>query len=187
MLNFQSGNLLTMCQAGKELPMKLHAKLFMYPHFKRHCLKFKIHNFLRDYNQSSLYIIIPFQIASLKEDIKILKSDRAKYMKEAHEVAVKYNKEKLEKTTVTNNLKQQTAESLQQHMLREDKIKLAYDRETNSLQRKLAETQAELEKERKEHSRTKRGLEHLRTHFASLPFTGEGEMVVEDQLKSWTY
>ena len=53
---------------------------------------------------------------------------------------------------------------------------------------RIEELELQLSQERASHSRTRRGLEHLRVHFTSLPMSGEkSSSVYKDELANWTY
>ena len=69
-------------------------------------------------------------------------------------------------------------------------MKVIHDEDIQYLQQTIEELTKELDKEKQDHERTKRGLNHLRQHFSSLPLEGDTAskgLVAEDQLKKWTY
>ena len=125
---------------------------------------------------------------AIVEEIGNLKVDRMRYLQDAHEAKVKLDKERLERKGVEMSLERQTKEAVREQMTKEEKVRSECERKVNAMERKMEEMKQELQEEKKAHARTKKGLEHLRTHFASLPFSGEASgMVVEDQLQKWTF
>jgi len=56
------------------------------------------------------------------------------------------------------------------------------------LAQNVVELEQQLNQERADHRRTRRGLEHLQVHFSSLQTTGEElNLVHKDELAKWTY
>ena len=76
-------------------------------------------------------------------------------------------------------------------MLHEEKFKSEHELALTQLRKRVIDLELALDQEKQDHARSKRGLEHLRTHFASLPYLEQDDskrvnMVVEDQLKKWS-
>ena len=111
-------------------------------------------------------------------------------LKLIHQLRLQLAKEKLDRARVEAQLKNQHKESLRQEILHTENLKTLHEQDVEHLQRKITDLLQELKGEKEDHARTKRGLEHLRTHFASLPIertAGQSGAVVKNQLTKLQY
>ena len=118
--------------------------------------------------------------------------DVAKRMRELEERASdatsRLSRERLEKQSAKIDLEQMTSQLNQHKMAFEEAVKARYTSRVTQLETRIVELEKQLEEERASHARDLRGLQHLRAHFASLPYTDttNSNMVVEDELKTWS-
>ena len=127
----------------------------------------------------------------LREELLETGDERAALAKETHALQLELDRERIERRRLEILLEDHNAETLKALRLQDSKLRVQHETEVGVLQRKLKELTLELHEERKDHTRTKRGLDHLRTHFSSLPLeesdtTSQGP-VVTDQLIEFTY
>ena len=118
--------------------------------------------------------------------------DVAKRVRELEERASdatsRLSRERLEKQSAKIDLEQMTSQLNQHKMAFEEAVKARYTSRVTQLETRIVELEKQLEEERASHARDLRGLQHLRAHFASLPYTDttNSNMVVEDELKTWS-
>lgn len=130
------------------------------------------------------------QAENLRQDLERLDTERDQNLKEMHQLRLQLDKERLEKTRVEITLKNKHKDSLQQEILHTENLKALHEQDVAYLQKKISELSDELKTEKDDHARSKRGLEHLRKHFASLPIdgaTGPAKPVAKDQLTRLKY
>lgn len=130
------------------------------------------------------------KVTTLSEELAKLKTERNENHRQIHKQQVELDKERLARKRAEMDLESERGESLRAQQLQEAKLQLAHDQETLALQEKMAILDLELKQEREDHERSKRGLDHLRQHFSSLPLAGEyvaAGAVMNDQLTKWTY
>ena len=129
-----------------------------------------------------LYILCKFLKTQLEESEKTAAAAREKELDLFHEkqAAVEYSRElniELNKLRIDcENLKvdisRQRMEVQHKMQLESERIKSMYVEEIKNLNEKMADISNLLAREKEEHRRAKKGLEHLRKHFASLSSAG---------------
>jgi chromosome segregation ATPase len=130
------------------------------------------------------------QIDGLKAQIREMDQSRKGHLKDIHELRVATDHERLDRKKAELELQHLTQESLRERRIREENLKMMHDEDIQFLQKTIEELSEELEREKRDHERTKRGLNHLRQHFSSLSIHDEQPaegLVRDDQLKKWTY
>lgn len=129
------------------------------------------------------------RIRFLEGDVARLEKEHSASMAEMHDLRTYANKERLEKVKLEIDATTLQAESEQQMLLCEENLKSAHAHDLEYMQNLVDELTDELKKEKSDHQRTQKGLEHLRTHFASLPLSGERAppgAVLQNQFQKWT-
>jgi len=77
---------------------------------------------------------------------------------------------------------------LEEHRLAETATTTQLNQEVVGLVERIEDLEQQLTQERTDHCRTRKGLEHLRIHFSSLPTSGQkSNRVYKDELANWTY
>ncbi|XP_013402466.1 leucine zipper putative tumor suppressor 1-like [Lingula anatina] len=109
------------------------------------------------------------EIEELTAELRHTKSLYSETCKDLNVLRKDHDHLRLLHKNVMVDMENQKQEFLREHRLREENIKLLYENDISDLQRDLVSVTAELEKEKQEHYMTKKGLEHLRKHFSSLP------------------
>ena len=129
------------------------------------------------------------RLSAMEEIFKEISSEKSSMVKEVHELRVQRDKDRMEKSAL--DLKLQSAENhiQSEKMAIADKVKLKYQTEIVKLQKTIDTLTAELIQEKKTHNATKRGLNHLRQHFASLPVAQivPPNSVCKDQVSNFQY
>lgn len=129
------------------------------------------------------------RIRFLEGDVARLEKEHSQNMAEMHDLRACANKERLDKAKLEIDTATLHADLEQEMLLREENLKSAHTHDLEYMQNLVDELTRELEKEKLDHQRTRKGLEHLRNHFSSLPLSGEGAppgAVLQNQLKKWT-
>ena len=129
------------------------------------------------------------RIRLLEGEVARLQKEHSQTMAEMHDLRTYANKEHLEKAKLEIDTAALHADLEQEMLLREENLKSAHAHDLEYMQNLVDELTRELEKEKSDHQRTRRGLEHLRNHFSSLPMSGEGAppgAVLQSQLRKWT-
>lgn len=107
-----------------------------------------------------------------------------------HKLRMEVDKEQLKRKHMEIVMEKQHQEATQELYMHEENLKLHHEQDIEYLKRKIGELQSDLLDERKSHERSKKGLEHLRQHFSSLPMADvdvSGARSEPDQLTNWTY
>lgn len=124
----------------------------------------------------------------LEEEIVQLKQESMAKSREVQQHKSACDKERLVRKKMQLELKNKNKDMLQEIQLHEDNLRSMHEQDIQIFQRRILHLEDELTKERADHSRNKKGLDVLRTHFASLPYAGESEkksMITQDELKTW--
>ncbi|XP_070539053.1 coiled-coil domain-containing protein 160 homolog [Ptychodera flava] len=108
------------------------------------------------------------RIKLLKEDIKDLKEERFQLKRELKEMRKTLTQERLARQEAEIELDEKGKWYERERIVREDNIRLDYQGQINKLYEEITDLKIELEKEKTAHNIDKRGLDHLRNHFASL-------------------
>ena len=121
------------------------------------------------------------QVKMLEEDISDLIQEKRTFKQALRDMQKELIQERRTRTDIELRLQEDSHKLKLEHIATEDGLKLDYQIQINRLYEELKETQEMLEKEQKEHSINKKALNHLRTHFASLP-VGDKEESLGDRL-----
>jgi predicted nucleic acid-binding Zn-ribbon protein len=114
------------------------------------------------------------RVRALIEEIKGLKLEQVDLNGHIQMLRIDLDHEKHERRRKEFELDEQNQEVAREQILREQKVDLLHEQEVVKLHEKIQKLEEELGKEKSDHVTTKRGLDHLRTHFASLPLGGTG-------------
>ena len=132
-------------------------------------------------------------IEFLHEEIKNLRQSQSELSKEAHNLRLELDKERIDRKNTQFDLIREQQAAFREMELREEKLKLLHEEDLEFLQNQIESLTKELEKEKNDHQRSVKGLQHLRNHFSSVPLVADvpdppkkGNVVNADQLKKWT-
>ena len=132
-------------------------------------------------------------IEFLHEEIKNLRQSQSELSKEAHNLRLELDKERIDRKNTQFDLIREQQAAFREMELREEKLKLLQEEDLEFLQNQIESLTKELEKEKNDHQRSVKGLQHLRNHFSSVPLVADvpdppkkGNVVNADQLKKWT-
>ena len=130
-------------------------------------------------------------IEFLHDEIKVLREIQSELSKKAQNLRSELDKERIDRKNAQFDLINQQQAALREMELREEKLKLLHAEDVDYLQNQIESLTKELEKEKADHQRSLKGLQHLRNHFSSVPLVGEklsskANVVNTDQLKKWT-
>lgn len=92
-------------------------------------------------------------------------------MDETKVTHVKLDEERLNRQKLESDLHQAKQDLIREATLLERNLKSKYETEISDLQEVVKDLTVELRNERQLHEASKRGLEHLRRHFSSLPLS----------------
>lgn len=126
---------------------------------------------------------------AMEEVFKELQEEKTKLAKEVHALRVGADKERLDKSRLQMKLDTIHQEVTSERMVAEESIKIKFQSIVMKLKLKNKELSDELENEKKLHSTTRKALEHLRQHFASLPLNHiiPPNSVQNDQVSQFEY
>jgi len=130
------------------------------------------------------------QVEIFRNELSEIQSANKELSKQNHKLQLNSNKDRIARKKLETILTNQEAEVKRGLDLVLGKMKVKHDSEVGLLQKKIMELAQELTEEKKEHERTKKGLDHLRLHFAGVHFgTADEEFgpVTQDQLSSLNY
>ncbi|XP_033760501.1 myosin-8-like isoform X2 [Pecten maximus] len=129
------------------------------------------------------------RLTAMEEIFSEISSEKGAMVKEVHELRVQRDKDRMEKGRLELNLEsvQNAAES--EKLAAGESVKVQCQMEIMELEKRVAELTADLANERRVHGITKRGLDHLRQHFASLPLSNivPPNSVRSDQVSRFQY
>ncbi|XP_060080358.1 myosin-4-like isoform X2 [Ylistrum balloti] len=129
------------------------------------------------------------RLTAMEEIFSEISAEKSAMVKEVHELRVQRDKDRMDKGRLELNLEsvQNAAES--EKLAAEESVKIQCQIEIMELQKRVAELTADLANERRVHGVTKRGLDHLRQHFASLPLSNiiPPNSVRTDQVSKFKY
>lgn len=129
------------------------------------------------------------KVSFLHEENASLRESKSKFANETHKLQLHSDKERIERKKVELDLRNQQKDAMRDIETREEHLNILHENDIQYLRNKILEAKEELETEKQDHARTKRGLDHLRTHFANVPLSGDNPghgAVVKDQLMKWT-
>ncbi|XP_064639110.1 coiled-coil domain-containing protein 160 homolog [Lineus longissimus] len=112
------------------------------------------------------------RVHALIEEIKELKLKNVDLNDHIQMLRIDLDRERRERRRKELDLEEQNQASAREQILREERVDLLHEQEVVKLHDQIHKLEEELAKEKQDHATTKRGLDHLRTHFASLPFGG---------------
>ncbi|XP_021351519.1 rho-associated protein kinase 2-like [Mizuhopecten yessoensis] len=111
------------------------------------------------------------RLTAMEEIFSEISTEKSAMIKEVQELRIQRDKDRMDKGRLELNLEsvQNAAES--EKLAVEENVKIQCQIEIIELQKRVAELTADLANEKRVHTITKRGLDHLRSHFASLPLS----------------
>ena len=126
----------------------------------------------------------------LRDDLQDLKEQKADVEKDLHEQRQAHDAERIRRENLEIDLgdaEQRAARALDNQ---EDRLNARHAYQVAALEKQLEEVRVELIKERKDHARTKKGLQHLQNHFSTVPVhhpKPPSGVVRKDELTEWSY
>ena len=121
--------------------------------------------------------------------LQALHSDRSAAQRQAHTAQLQLDQQRMTSHKLQLDVNKQLQEATSKQQLFEDRLVTSQRADTRRLEQRVTELEEQLTSERQAHARSKLALDHLRTHFASLPYTDDvtlrSGMVTDDQLQSW--
>lgn len=126
------------------------------------------------------------EIVDLNEKVKSQKKALIQHVRQMQKYQREAELERIQREQAEASLELQSQEATTDHMMQMENLKSAHKLQMDKMNKKLEEVEDALLQEKRDHERTRKGLEHLQKHFASLSFSEEN-MVRKDDLKQWTY
>ena len=129
-------------------------------------------------------------VTQLEQEITKLKKSQNHNEDTIHQLRLASEREKIWKENECIDKEKQKHEFEHNMHMQEEKMNLIHVQDINKLKRIISEMEEKLAEEVKAHKRTKKGLDHLRLHFSSLPMAGQSTgntTVLRDQLSQFTY
>ncbi|KAK3096178.1 hypothetical protein FSP39_024085 [Pinctada imbricata] len=111
------------------------------------------------------------RMTAMEQVFKEVSEEKASMAREVQEIRINSDKDRMDKTRLEVKLESLQREATSQQMAAIDSVKLQCQGEIMKLNEQIKDLTTELNKERKLHRTTKKGLDHLRNHFASLPMS----------------
>ncbi|XP_071839512.1 uncharacterized protein [Apostichopus japonicus] len=106
---------------------------------------------------------------SLEEDLKDLRTDKVELESEKRKERRKYLEEQAQRRNVEASLRNLELRTKTSERATVETLKMDYELKIKRLLDELREKSYSLEKEKEDHKNTKKALDHMRYHFASLP------------------
>ena len=119
----------------------------------------------------------------LQEQLQCLKLERLDLLDSVQKARVASNHDRIEKKRMELELQEHGRTMIETAAHLDAKLRANHERETSLLNRAVVDLKEELEEEKQAHAAARRGLDHLRTHFASQPLD---QVLVPDQLSNLT-
>lgn len=132
---------------------------------------------------------ITARMTAMEQIFKEINDEKSKLVKENQELKITADKERLDRKRIECQYKSSEQQAVCEKMAMEQTIKMECQSEIATLHKRINDMADELEKERKLHYTTKKGLDHLRQHFASLPLSNiiPPNAVKSDQISKFSY
>ena len=111
------------------------------------------------------------RMTAMEQVFKEISEEKAKMAREVQEIRLGSDKERMDRTKLELKLESLQREALAEKMAAVESVKLECQGQIMQLEQQIKDLTSELNKERKHHRTTKKGLDHLRNHFASLPMS----------------
>jgi chromosome segregation ATPase len=129
------------------------------------------------------------RMTALEQIFKEINAEKAKMVKDVHELRLTADRERMEKNSIQLQLESIQHQTASEKIALEEKIKIQCRDQVANLEKNVMDLTKELNKEIKAHKTTKRGLDHLRNHFASLPLSHivPPNSVSSDQISQFQY
>ncbi|KAK7484881.1 hypothetical protein BaRGS_00023924 [Batillaria attramentaria] len=109
------------------------------------------------------------KLDAVTEMWKEIDQEKLRMMKETQEMRIALDRERLAREQLEIQLREAGQEVTRERILAEENAKTRYEHRILKLEEELGKTLEELDHEKQLHSMSKKALEHLRNHFASLP------------------
>ncbi|XP_048747603.2 uncharacterized protein LOC125659853 [Ostrea edulis] len=129
------------------------------------------------------------RMTALEQIFKEINTEKAKMVKDVHELRLAADRERMEKNSIQLKLESVQHQTASEKIALEEAIKIQCRDQVANLEKNVMDLTKELNKEIKAHKTTKRGLDHLRNHFASLPLSHivPPNSVSSDQISQFQY
>lgn len=129
------------------------------------------------------------RMTAMEQIFKEINEEKGKMVKDVHELRIAADKERMEKNSLQLKLESIQHQTASEKIALEESIKIQCRDQIANLEKNVMDLTKELNKEIKAHKTTKRGLDHLRNHFASLPLSHiiPPNAVNSDQISEFQY
>ncbi|XP_061183318.1 major antigen-like [Saccostrea echinata] len=129
------------------------------------------------------------RMTAMEQIFKEINEEKGKMVKDVHELRLTADKERMEKNAIQLKLETIQHQIASEKIALEESIKIQCRDQIANLEKNVIDLTKELNKEIKAHKTTKRGLDHLRNHFASLPLSHivPPNAVSSDQISQFQY
>ncbi|GFN74108.1 hypothetical protein PoB_000061400 [Plakobranchus ocellatus] len=128
--------------------------------------------------------VTEIKVAALTDMWHEIDGLKLKAMEEAKAARIELDSERLQRQKLECDLANQLQNAERERDLATRDIQTQFEIEINDLQDVVKDLSLELQKEKQQHEASRRGLDHLRLHFSSLPLQDvlPPGMVAEDQI-----
>lgn len=109
------------------------------------------------------------KLDAVTEMWKEIDQEKLRMMKETQEMRITLDRERMAREQLEIQLREAGQEVTRERILAEENAKTKYEHRILRLEEELNKTLDELDQEKQLHTKSKKALEHLRNHFASLP------------------
>lgn len=132
---------------------------------------------------------ITARMTAMEQIFKEINEEKSKMVKENQEYKIAADKERLDRERIEHQLKTLEQQTLCEKITIEQTIKMECQSEISKLHQRINELSDELDNERRLHYTTRKGLDHLRQHFATLPLSNiiPPNAVRGDQISKFSY
>lgn len=129
------------------------------------------------------------RMTAMEQIFKEINEEKGKMVKDVHELRLAADKERMEKNSLQLKLQAIQHQTASEKIALEESIRIQCRDQIANLEKNVMDLTKELNKEIKAHKTTKRGLDHLRNHFASLPLSHivPPNAVNSDQISQFQY
>ena len=130
-------------------------------------------------------------IGFLRDQLSKESEQKSSLSKEVQNLKLEQDREKLSRIKIEEDFQEYEDKYARKIDLLKDRLNSRHQVQVDKLRKEIEDLKSELQDERQNHQRSKRALDHLRTHFASTNLEIETSIVpgpvTQDQLPKWTY
>ncbi|KAH9512401.1 hypothetical protein Btru_039413 [Bulinus truncatus] len=129
--------------------------------------------------------VLEVKLVALTEIWHEVEAEKVKALNEAKHAHIELDKERLTRQNLELRLSEADQNLAREKLLVEKNVSAKFEMEVGDLQEVIQDLTLELQAERKLHEASRRGLEHLRNHFSSLPLQNilPPNAVVKDEVE----